>query len=129
MDKLRKIKLKKLLIKKREEITEQMRQMKKNGSLGKSPKDISGDLSGYSLHMADVATENFEREMQYGYASAEQKVLYEIDYALARLKERSFGKCQACSYDIKMNRLTAVPYTKLCIKCQEKEDKNKSGSM
>jgi len=125
MDRAKKMKIKKLLIKKREEIVEQMRQMRKDGSLGTSQKDASGDLSGYSLHIADVATDNFDREMQFKYATAEQRILFEIDAALARLKERSFGKCEDCEKDIKINRLLALPYAKLCVKCQEKEDKSK----
>ena len=129
MNKVQKEKIKTLLVKKREEIVEQMKQMRKNGSLGKSQKDASGDLSGYSIHMADVATDNFDREIQYGYATTEQKLLYEIDAALRRLKEKSFGKCQSCEHNIKLNRLSAVPYAKLCVKCQEKEDKKKAGMM
>ncbi len=127
MNRTQKEKIKKVLLKKREEIVEQMKQMRKNGSLGKSQKDISGDLSGYSIHMADAATDNFDREMQYGYATAEQKLLYEIDAALLRLKEKSFGKCQSCGRNIKINRLLAVPYAKFCVKCQEEEDKKKAG--
>lgn len=127
MNRLQKTKIKKLLLKKREEITEKIKQMRKDGSLGKSQKDASGDLSGYSLHMADMATDNFDREMQYGYVTAEHRVLYEIDAALVRLKEKSFGKCQSCKGNIKINRLLAVPYAKLCIKCQEKEDKKRAG--
>ena len=128
MNRVQKAKVKKLLLQKREDIVNQMRQMMKDGSLGKSQKDASGDLSGYSMHMADVATDNFEREMQYGYATAEQKVLYEIDSALVRLKEKAFGQCQGCSGDIKMRRLQAVPYAKYCVKCQEQEDKKHSGA-
>ena len=127
MNRLQKAKIKKLLIKKREEIMEQMKQMRKDGSLGKSQKDASGDLSGYSLHMADMATDNFDREMRYGYATAEQRILYEIDAALTGLKEKSFGKCQSCAHNIKIKRLIAVPYAKLCIKCQEEEDKKRTG--
>jgi len=128
MNRLQKAKIKKLLYKKKEEIIEQIKQMKKDGSLGKSQKEISGDLSGYSFHMADVATDNFDREMQYGYVTAEQKILYEIDAALARLKERTFGKCQSCKQDININRLLAVPYAKLCVKCQEEEDRKRAGA-
>lgn len=127
MERLQKAKIKKLLLKKREEIVGQMNQMKKDGSLGKSQKDVSGDLSGYSIHMADVATDNFDREMQYGYASAEQKILYEIDAALSRLKEKSFGNCQSCERNININRLLAVPYAKFCVKCQDEEDKKRAG--
>ncbi len=125
MTKEQKDKIKKLLLEKREEVVGQIEQMKKDGALGKSQKEASGDLSGYSIHMADMATDNYDREMQYGYASAEQKILYEIDAALQRMKEKSFGKCQTCEADISINRLLAMPYAKFCLKCQEQEDKTK----
>ena len=123
MDRAQKEKIKKLLIKKRQEIVDQIEEVKKGGALGVSQKDAAGDLSGYSFHMADMATDNFDREMQLGHLSTEQKILYQIDMALKRLKEKSFGKCQSCGKEIKIKRLLAVPYTVLCIECQEKEDK------
>lgn len=122
MNKLQKIKLKMILLKMREEITEKVKHIK-NDHLGQSQRDASGDLSGYSFHMADVASDSFEREMSLGLAANEQELLYKIDDSLKRLKDRDFGKCEICGKEIGMRRLGAVPYALLCISCQEKEDK------
>lgn len=123
MNKLQKMKFKKILLKMREDIMEQVKHIK-NDNLGKSQRDASGDLSGYSFHMADVASDNFEREISLGLAANEQELLYKIDDSLKRIKDKDFGKCEKCSKDIGMKRLNAVPYVQLCISCQEQEDKN-----
>ena len=125
MDRARKTKIKKLLLKKREEIVEQMRQMRKDGSLGKSQKDASGDLSGYSFHMADVASDNYEREFSLNLASDNQKLIYAIDEALGRIKDKTYGRCVSCRKEIGRRRLHAVPYAVLCITCQRKKEEDK----
>lgn len=125
MNKLQKLKIKKILLNKREELTRKIENIRKE-TLGKSQREASGDLSGYTFHMADVASDNFEREMSLGLAANEQELIYQIDDALTRLKARDFGSCQRCGKDIGMKRLAAVPYAQLCINCKEQEEK-KSG--
>lgn len=87
--------------------------------LNKSQRDSSGDLSGYTFHMADQATDNFDTEFNLDIASNEQKFLNEIDEALKRLDEGNFGVCEECQKPITLKRLKAIPYTRYCIKCQE----------
>ncbi len=94
-------------------------------SLNTNQRDASGDLSGYSFHMADMATDNFDREFTLGLASNEQQSLNLIDDALQRIKEGTYGFCAECSKAISQKRLTAVPHAPLCIKCQELEEKKK----
>lgn len=96
-----------------------------SGTLGKSQKDFSGDLSGYSLHMADAGTDTFDTEFALGLASNQQQFLYEIDEALKRIEDKTYGKCQNCTKDIPMKRLKALPFAKFCIKCQNEEEKSK----
>lgn len=92
----------------------------------KSPRDASGDLSGYTVHMADMAADTYEREMNVNIASSEQEILYQIDDALKRIDDRTFGVCQQCNKAITMSRLKAVPYASLCIECaRAKEQKSK----
>ena len=93
-------------------------------NLNKSQRDASGDLSGYSFHMADMATDNFDREFSLDLASTEQVVLNRIDEALRKIQEGSYGICENCEKAISFKRLKAVPYAKLCIKCKEDEEKN-----
>ena len=92
----------------------------------KSPREASGDLSAYTVHMADMAADTYERELSMNIVSSEQEILYQIDDALKRLDDGSYGICQQCNEPITMSRLKAVPYASLCIICQRlKEQKQK----
>lgn len=92
----------------------------------KSPREASGDLSAYTVHMADMAADAYERELSMNIVSSEQEVLYQIDDALKQIDEGTYGICQQCNKPITMSRLKAVPYASLCIQCQRvKEQKNK----
>lgn len=93
-------------------------------TLNKSQRDASGDLSGYSFHMADMATDNFDREFNLGLASTEQNILNMIDNALRRIKDGTYGTCETCTKPIPQKRLLAMPYAAMCIECQENEEKN-----
>jgi len=92
----------------------------------KNPREASGDLSGYTVHMADMSADTYERELSMNIASSEQEVLYQIDEALKRIEEGTYGVCQQCAKPIGLSRLKAVPYTSMCISCQRaKEQKPK----
>ena len=114
---------KKLLLKKKEEIHKAMKHIEQENL--RSQRDASGDLSGYTLHMADIATDSYDREFSLGLASNAQKILYEIDEALKRVKEKNFGNCLNCDKPIRRRRLTALPYASLCIECQSQEEKDR----
>jgi len=118
---------KKLLEIARKKIVGDLAHLEKD-SLNTSQRDASGDLSGYSLHMADMATDNFDREFNLGLASSEQQILNLIDEALRRIDEGQYGLCEVCSKPISQKRLLAVPYAKFCIKCQSEEEKKRRRS-
>ncbi len=91
-----------------------------------SPREASGDLSGYTVHMADMSADTYERELSTNLVSSEQAVLYQIDEALKRLDDGTFGICESCNKSITVGRLKVVPYASLCITCQRvKEQKSK----
>ncbi len=113
---------KKIVLKKKEEILNDLKHISED-TLRKSQKEASGDISGYTYHMADVATDNYDREFSLGLASSERKSLYELDDALKRIEEGSFGICDDCKSSITKIRLKAVPSARLCIKCQQKKEK------
>ena len=115
-------KYKKLLQEKRARLLEEVKHIEKD-ALNQSQRDASGDLSGYSFHMADSATDNYDREFSLGLATNAQRVLYEIEEAFKRISEKRFGDCQTCNKPIPKKRLTAVPYARLCISCQSSEEK------
>lgn len=90
--------------------------------LRSSQRDSTGDLSGYSLHMADMGTDTYDREFGLAVATTEGNIVYLIDLALRRIEEKSYGLCEACGRSIKMERLKAVPWARLCIACKEAEE-------
>jgi RNA polymerase-binding transcription factor DksA len=92
----------------------------------KSQKDISGDISGYTLHIADVATDNYDRDFNLGLVSDERVILFEIEEALKRIEDKTYGICKLCEKPITKIRLSAIPYVKYCKKCQEKQEKEPS---
>lgn len=94
-------------------------------ALKKSQRDAAGDLSAYSLHMADMATDNYDREFSLGLADNEQKILHRIEAALERMEQKTFGVCDLCAKKISKVRLKAVPYAELCVPCQELQEKKK----
>ncbi|NQT75312.1 MAG: TraR/DksA C4-type zinc finger protein [Candidatus Omnitrophica bacterium] len=116
-------KYKKILLEKREDMVSEIKRIARENL--KSQKEASGDLSGYSHHMADMASDSYDRELSLNIASEEQQVIYEIDEALKSIDEGKYGKCLTCNKKIPAKRLKAVPYAKHCIQCQSKEEKDK----
>ncbi len=76
----------------------------------------SGDLAiGSGDHIADSATDTYLRELDEGLEETAGHVLVEIDEALARIEDGTYGRCSACGRPIGEERLEAVPYATLCI--------------
>jgi RNA polymerase-binding protein DksA len=116
------LEFKKIVLKKKEEILAEIKQISED-TLKKSQKEASGDISGYTYHMADVATDNYDREFSLVLASNERELLFAIDEALKKIEEGTFGICEDCKSLIAKNRLKALPYAPLCVKCQSKKEK------
>jgi DnaK suppressor protein len=93
-------------------------------NLKRSHREASGELSGYSLHMADAGTDNFDREFALSLVSSEQEALYEIEEALKRLEQSTYGLCGNCEKPIRRERLEAVPFARLCVQCQSLIEKD-----
>jgi len=85
--------------------------------LRNSTKDASGDLSAYSIHMADQAGDSFESEKNIKLYTEKDKILAEIEDALYRIELGKFGVCTKCSKEISAPRLDAKPYAYFCIDC------------
>ncbi|MFH1502159.1 MAG: TraR/DksA C4-type zinc finger protein [Candidatus Eisenbacteria bacterium] len=108
-------------------IEERMKLLKELGYFedkifNESQRDAAGDLSAYSVHMADQASDAQEREKAYHMASAEGRLLYHIDEALARIREGTYGVCDGCGSKIQKPRLEVVPHARLCIACKKAEE-------
>ena len=92
---------------------------------------LSGNQAGSGGELSDVsdmATDNYDRELNIGLASNEQQILNDIDVALKRIEEGTYGICEIYGTPIPSKRLVAMPYTRLSMKAQEEEEKNKRRS-
>lgn len=95
-------------------------------NLNRSQRDASGDLSGYSMHMADQGTDNFDREFALNMVSSEQDVLYEIDEAIRRCDQGSYGVCEMTGELIEKERLKIIPYARYSVAYQKTLEKGKT---
>ncbi len=109
----------KLLAEERKRVLEELDWVEKN-YIGKSRKESGGEVSSYSVHPADGASDSMEKEKAYMIGASSGEVLEDIDEALANIDQGSYGKCGECGEDIPVARLEAVPYAKMCIKCKTK---------
>lgn len=75
----------------------------------------SGNLSGVPIHLADAASDAIDADLHV--LEAERETLEEIEAALARIEEGSYGTCRQCGAEIAEERLRAVPFTSQCIEC------------
>ena len=97
-------------------------------TLHRSSKDDSGDLSSYGQHMADAGTETFDRDFALSLVSSEKEALHEIEKAIERIFDGSYGICKVTGKPIAKERLKAVPFTRFSVEGQiefEKTQKRK----
>ena len=72
----------------------------------------SGELSNMPMHLADIGTDSYEQEFNLNLVAEEKKILCEIQQALNRIDEGSFGICEGLGIVIEENRLKAIPWTR-----------------
>ena len=87
--------------------------------LKRSAKEDSGDLSSYGQHLADAGSESFERDMAYNLLSNEKEMIAEIDAAIERIKNGTYGICEVTGEPIPESRLEAIPFTRCTKRGQE----------
>ena len=87
-----------------------------------SMSDETGEDAVYDNHLADTATETYDRELDYTLEENSEHVLAEIDAALKRIDEGTYGTCANCGKQIAPERLDARPYATLCIDCQREQE-------
>lgn len=89
---------------------------------GKSLREASGDLSTLPHHMADVASDSYDQEFNISLMENEGEELQQIDAALERIEDGSYGVCDSCEKPIPKKRLNVIPYARLCIKCKQNQE-------
>lgn len=84
-------------------------------ALRRNRQNAAGDLSNMPIHMADLGSDNFEQEFTLGLIENEHVVLREIDEALQRIDDGTYGICLGTDKPISKARLKAKPWAKYCI--------------
>ena len=75
-------------------------------------------LSSAGEHLADAATDSYDRDWALAMVSSDQNVLYEIDQALKRIMDGAYGICEVTGKPIESARLKAIPWTRFCAETQ-----------
>jgi RNA polymerase-binding protein DksA len=80
------------------------------------------DNLGYGNHQADDATAAFEQAKELSLLQNSERVLAQVDAALARFEAGTYGVCERCGQQIDPARLRALPYATLCMNCQQRSE-------
>ena len=97
--------------------------------IGRSAKGVANEVtkpeegSGYSQHQADSGTDDFGRTINIEVSSKEFEILKQIDRALEKIEEGTYGVCEISGDPIPVPRLEAVPYATMTVASQEKHEK------
>lgn len=94
-------------------------------TLKRSAKDDAGDLSSYGQHMADAGTDTFDRDFALSLVSSEQEALTEIEAAIKRIHDGTYGTCEITGKPIAKERLLAVPFTRYSAEAQKQIERNR----
>ncbi len=97
-------------------------------TLKRSAKEDAGDLSAYGQHMADAGTDTFDRDFALSLVSSEQEALSEIDAAIKRIRDGTYGICEITAKPISKERLLAVPFTRYSAEAQKQIERNRHHS-
>jgi RNA polymerase-binding transcription factor DksA len=81
-------------------------------------KESAQEMAGYSLHMADSGTDNFDRDFALSLLSSDQDAVYEIEAALKRIEKNTYGVCELTGKPIPQKRLEAIPWTRFTVQAQ-----------
>jgi RNA polymerase-binding transcription factor DksA len=87
-------------------------------------QESAQELAGYSLHMADSGTDNFDRDFALSLLSSDQDAIYEIEEALKRIEKKTYGVCELTGKTIPKARLEAIPWTRFTVEAQAQLEKD-----
>ncbi|MDR2578188.1 MAG: hypothetical protein LBC70_05180 [Chitinispirillales bacterium] len=113
----------KLLVE-RQKVLEEMGELQQN-NLKQTISDAAGENSRYSYHLGDVASLSYGREFSMGLAERQQKYLEQVDAALARIADGSYGICRVTGDTIDLERLEEVLVAKYSVKGKEQLERRK----
>jgi DnaK suppressor protein len=75
-----------------------------------------------TVDLADKAANSYTKEFLFGQTHADRSTLQLVEEALDRIRKGTFGNCVQCDEEVQQKRLEAVPWTRYCLPCQEKQE-------
>lgn len=108
------------LLDERSRILETIEGIKEHGQELSQREEID-ELSMYDNHPGDIGTEMFDKERRFALINNEEDILEQIETALDRIQDGSYGSCELCGGKIEPERLGFLPYATTCINCEEKK--------
>jgi RNA polymerase-binding transcription factor DksA len=90
-----------------------------------SEDESTSELSHLAQHSADVGSETFEREKDFSILEQVEAELADVDRALRRLDDGTYGTCEACGHPIGDDRLEAMPAARFCVSHQSEAEANR----
>ncbi len=115
---------KNLLLEKRKKVQQNLEYLR-SIILDGSTKEASGDHSSYTYHMADQGTDAMEREKAFLFVTRDEKYIKQIDDALERIENGTYGVCRVTGKLISRERLEAVPTTTISFEAKQAMSKRK----
>lgn len=106
------------LLQEKKELEQEIKKINDSG-IGEPLKEVSGELSSYDNHSSDLGAETFERGKDIALRDNQKIILKKVNDALGRIDKGSYGYCENCGEEIPLERLEAVPYATLCLRCRE----------
>jgi RNA polymerase-binding transcription factor DksA len=82
-------------------------------------KDARDEQTAFSQHMADAGTDSFDRDLTLSRASSEQDAVYDIDLALNRIRDGTYGICELTGKPIASKRLEAIPWARFSVEAEK----------
>ena len=94
-------------------------------TIDSSKKEVTApdEAKGYSQHSADEGTDDFVKQINLEVANKEFGLLRQIDRALEKIEEGTYGICDITEEEIPLKRMEAIPYATMTVKAQEKYEK------
>src|ERR1700756_2640337 len=87
-------------------------------------RDANDEQPTYSEHMADAGTDSYDRDFALSMLSSDQNALYEIDEALKRIQEGTYGICELTGKPIGRDRLAAIPWARFSMEAERQLEQN-----
>ena len=112
-------KSKELLLEKRAMLANQVERLAKDAAESTEATENSKS----PLSSAENASDTYEQDFAFMSMESEEELMRKVDRALQRVREKTYGECEECGKDINPERLEALPWATMCIKCQELEER------